>query len=107
MRIPLPLKLAITFDRGRMGLPVSLLITGMGFSPLAPAVTDDLGVLGIGRDPAAMVFGAVTPPAIRLAADLLRKAEYRNWYRVLTASPPVEAVKTPPLGGGVLLHQRR
>jgi hypothetical protein len=49
----------------------------MGFAPLTPAVADDLGVLGICRDPAPMVFCAPTL-ALWLAADALVQTELRG-----------------------------
>jgi hypothetical protein len=41
-----------------MRQPVCLLIIGMGFAPLLPAVADYPGVNRVGLDLAAMVFGA-------------------------------------------------
>lgn len=84
LRIPTPLKLAITFDRGYVRLPVSFLIIRMGFAPLTPAVADDLGVLGVGRDPAPMIFGPPPTLALRLATNALVQTELRGFERVLT-----------------------
>jgi hypothetical protein len=71
LRVPPLLQLAITFDRGRMRLPVSLLIIGMGFAPFTPTVADTLGVFRIRGDSATMIFGAPLSLALRLPADAL------------------------------------
>jgi len=66
-----------------MSLPVCLLITGMAFPPFPPAVTDDLGVLGVGGHPAAMIFGASPPLTLRLVADVLLGMELGRFERLL------------------------
>ena len=52
-------------------LPVGLLIFGMGLAPLAAAVANDLGVLGIGLSLAAAVITAPAGLTLRLAAYAL------------------------------------
>ena len=90
MRIPLPLQLAIPFDRGRMRLPVGSLIIGVGIPPLAPAVTDDLSVFRVGRNSVVMVFGTAAPSALRLAADALVQTELRRFERLLAKTAGTE-----------------
>jgi hypothetical protein len=82
-RVPLSLQVAIAVHGGGMSLPVGFLITGMLLSPLAPAVADDLGVLGIVGDPLAMVIGTPLPLALRLAADVLLRMELRGRERLM------------------------
>jgi len=58
------LQLAVAFRRGRVRLPVTLLIVAVSLAPFAPAVTDDLGVFRVSRDPLAVGFGAPTSLAL-------------------------------------------
>ena len=69
-----------------MALAVVLLILGMGVAPFLPAVADHLGVLRVGLDLAAMVFGAALALAIRLAANDLTGPELRWLEGLLTVT---------------------
>jgi len=66
-----------------MSLPVGLLITGMLLAPLAPAVANDLGVLGIGGDSTPMVIGAALLLALRLVTDVLLRMEVGGLERLV------------------------
>jgi len=72
-----------------MCLPISLLIIGMMLSPLTPAVADDLGVLGIGGNPLAMIIGTPPPLALRLTADVLLRVELGGFERPLAIATAV------------------
>ena len=116
--IPDSLLLAVAFDDGRMALPAPPPVLGIPGPPFAGAALTDLPVFRIRGDLAAVAIGAPPPLTVRFAADQLTGLkrrwledpltiatppfdhtgvvalkgsgeEFRNCYRVRTASPPM------------------
>ncbi|HEY1894783.1 MAG TPA: hypothetical protein VGG62_00870 [Terracidiphilus sp.] len=79
LRVTPPLQLPVALGRSWLRLPVALLIAGMSFAPLPPAVAHDLGIFGIHRDLLAMVIGAAPALTFRLAADTLVRPDLRRF----------------------------
>jgi hypothetical protein len=69
--IPPVLQLAIALGIVRVLLTILFPIAAMLFTPLLLTIADDLGVLVIGADFLAVIIGATSPLAIRLATDTL------------------------------------
>jgi hypothetical protein len=81
--IPLLLQLPVTRNRGRMGPTVRFLIAGVGLPPFPAAVANSLGIFGVRRYPALVVFRAAPPLALSLEADSLIRAEPRRFEWLL------------------------
>ena len=95
--VPPLLRLAVALGGFWMALPVLPAVIGVILPPLLLTIADDLAIIGVGLQLAAMIV--TTPPSltIRLAADAwLRATEARLEGMLTIAADPKDTQVTTP-----------